>query len=361
MTSINRNPPPTLPPGSLLGIGIAIVAIGTFSLGQHRLDRRRYNRAIEAQRSADCQTAIAEFDAIINQFRLFEISDYVLRAQELKAECDRFQEIIAKQQAGEAEAALLDYMAFVNVYEDSTLLNPVQQQIAELFRTAPTDALATQEICRRIEGLMTQNLIPETGKEVGNFYLACGDTLASLEEYPTAIYLYEQVADKPNLLDEAQMQTLEQALARVTVADTRQGSRAIGPPTFFGYTADGTTVIEIQNDAPREMAMTFSGLSPKFETVERCRNCQIYREEDEPEICPEKGPIEEYKLLPGQYEIAADFIEEGSERITSWTGDWTLDEGARYRICFVVVHGLEELEEDFDDSEPQENPRYQLN
>ncbi|NJR63587.1 MAG: hypothetical protein HC769_35290 [Cyanobacteria bacterium CRU_2_1] len=46
MTKVHRNPPPELPPGSLLGIGIAFAVIGLFSIGQHLLDQWRYHHQI---------------------------------------------------------------------------------------------------------------------------------------------------------------------------------------------------------------------------------------------------------------------------------------------------------------------------
>ncbi|MFB8787853.1 MAG: hypothetical protein U7123_03195 [Potamolinea sp.] len=62
---------------------------------------------------------------------------------------------------------------------------------------------------------------------------------------------------------------VRRALARTTVADIK-GSREvrnIKSPGRTGTTADGSTVIEIQNTSPAKMEITFSGATPKFEEM----------------------------------------------------------------------------------------------
>lgn len=354
MTSVHRNPPPKLPSGSLLGIGIALVVVGLFSVGRHLLDQWRYNNAIQAYERADCHTALNQLNPLINALRLIDVNNYVPRAQEKKAECEHFQEAVTQQQEGNTEAALLDYLALTKMYEDSALVDPARQKIVELFQATSTNSLATSKVCDQLENLIANQLIPALDTQVSQFYLTCGKTYETNKSYERAIALYEQLLrQKP---DDTEAQKLETALARATVADARyQGAREIGPPRRVTSTADGSTVVQIQNTSPRAMQITFSGPNPKFEKMESCQDCQIYQYEG-PEICPGKGPVQRYTLAPGQYDIAVDLAEVPGEIIESWVADWELDEGFEYRTCFIVVHGLEREPEDSQNPEPPKLP-----
>ena len=338
MASANRNSSPNLPPGLPLGLGIAIAAIVLLGAGRHLLDRWHYNTAMHAKERADCYSAIENFDSIIYAFRLiFNRDDYVNQVREKKAECELFQKAVENQQSGKGETALLDYITLANVYEDSVLIDPIRQQILNLFEEFQMVSLATPEVCARIQGLMTQNLLSRVRTQATDFYLACGSTFEANSNYGRAIDLYEKLRQK-NSLSDTQTQMVEKALARAIVSDTRhQGAREVGPPSPIAYTADGTTVVEIQNDAPREMKVTFSGPAPKFEKIESCEDCVIHKSDEKTEDCPNKGPVKEYNLTPGQHQISVDYIEIGNEKIEFWVGDWTLDEGIKYSICFTII------------------------
>lgn len=336
MTNLKQTPSPKFPPGLLLGIGLGLAAVGLFSTVQYLFDRQQYEQGMQAYRNADCNIAIDRFDRVIDSPRLLNVGSYVPRAKQKKAECEYFQRAVNQQQQGRFEAAFSNYAILAKIYSDSALIEPARQRVTEMFQKANMTALATPNICKQLDPLGKQALIPESGT-IPQLYLACGKSHETSQQYGQAMMLYRQfLKQNPT----TQTQAMEKALARATVANlSRQGAQKADPPGLVGFTADGSTVVDIQNSSPRKMQITFSGPTPKFEELEPCQDCEIqtYRG---PEACPEKGPVGRYKLEPGQYQIAIEFIERPNEVIESSVGDWMLGEGSEYRRCHVIIHNL---------------------
>jgi tetratricopeptide (TPR) repeat protein len=346
MTSLHQNPPPKFPPGMLLGIGIGLAAVGLFSTVQYVLEQQHYEQAMQAYKNADCNTAINQFDRVIDSARLLNIDSYVPRAKQKKAECEYFQRAVDRQQQGEFEAALSNYATLAKIYSDSALIEPARQRVAEMFQTAKLSALTTPNLCKQFDPVSKQDLVPNLipkSDTIPQFYLACGKGYETTQQYQQAMALYRQFLDQHPT---TQTQAMERGLARATVANWRkQGVQTTEPPAFVGMTADGSTVIDIQNSSPRRMQITFSGPTPKFEELEPCQDCRIYANRG-PEACPEKGPIGRYKLEPGQYQVAVEFMEQPNEMIESAVGDWKLSEGSEYRKCHVIVNNLDRKAKD---------------
>lgn len=275
MTSMRPNPQPKLPPGLLLGIGIALAVVGIVGTVQHFFDRQQYEQALQAYQKADCKTAIDQFDRVIQSIRLIDFDNHdEARAEQKKAECEYFQKAVDQQQQGKLEAALLNYTTLIKIYSDSALVEPAREQVAKMFQTTKMSDLATSEVCQQIDRLNQQNLIPSTDA-LPQFYLACGRGYEAKKDYERAITLYQQFLDQHPKI---QTQAMKQALARATVANlSQQGVPNNDAPALIGRTADDSTVVDIQNSAPRKMLITFSGPTPRFEVLEPCQNCILYR------------------------------------------------------------------------------------
>lgn len=335
MANLHQSPP-KFPPGLLLGIGIGLTAVGIFSTIQHLSEQRQYEQAMQAYQNADCNTAIDHFDRVINSTRLLNVGNYIPIAEQKKAECEYFQSAVNRQQQGKFEAALSNYATLAKIYSDSALIEPARQQVTDLFQKAKMADLATSNICKQIDPLSKQDLIPESDA-LPQLYLACGKGYETSQQHQRAIELYQQFLEQHPKI---QTSAMKQALARATVADlTEQGAQTAKAPGFVGFTADGSTIVDIQNSSPRKMQIIFSGPTPKFEEIAPCQDCKMYTYEG-PETCPGKGPIGRYKLEPGQYQIAIEFIEQANEVIESSVGSWKLGEGSEYRRCQVIVHDL---------------------
>jgi tetratricopeptide (TPR) repeat protein len=333
MTSIRRSPSPQLPPGLLIGLMIALAVTGIPSIIRHILDQQKYESAMYSYRVGDCSTAVEQFNQIIGAFRLVDSGNYAERSIQKKAECKFFQYGITAQKAGKFELALLNY-AKVAVYDKSALLEPVRNQVQELFQQTSVQSLATQEVCKRLDNLIGQNLLPNVAQNLPLFYLECGKVYQKNRRYSTAIATYREFLRQ--YPDHTLIEDVKRLLAIVTVADLREkGAQNVVSPKSTGITTDGSTVIEIQNSSASQMQITFSGETPKFEEIEKCRDCVSYF--NPPEACPGKGPVGRYVLEPGQYDIAVEPQSSYGNPVRPWSGTWLLEPGAIYQTCFFVV------------------------
>lgn len=337
MTSIRRPPSPQSPPEWLIGLIIALVLIGLFSLVQYFVDQRRYKAAIQSYEIAECDIASKKFKQIINAFRVFDFGEYVPQSKEKKAECDFFQDAVNYQEEGMLDSALLNY-AKLATYETSPLLEYARNNLRELFQksSVETETLATLEVCNRLEILTEKNLLPPSDPNAQSVYSSCGKTYEIEKSYEEAISIYENFLKMyPN---HPLIEDVKRSLARTTITQIKEEEeeRYIESPERTGITADGSTVVEIQNSSPAEMRIIFSGTTPKFEELEDCDECQKYIGEP-PGSCPGKGPIGRYTLEPGEYEIVIKFKANDRERVNPWAGNWNLEQGALYKRCFFII------------------------
>jgi hypothetical protein len=111
-------------------------------------------------------------------------------------------------------------------------------------------------------------------------------------------------------------------------------SYQIERPGLSGYPNDGSTVVEIRNDSPEEIRLVFSGPQPRYEEIEPCTDCETFVGQD-PEGCPDRGPIQRYVLKPGQYDVVVKSI--SGRVVRPFTGTWQLDPNAVYSNCFFIV------------------------
>jgi tetratricopeptide (TPR) repeat protein len=334
MTSVRRNPSPKLPPDLLVGIVLALVVTGIPSIVRHFLDRQKYESAMQFYKVANCGAAVEQFNQVISAVRLVDVSDYVSRSEEKKAECEFFEDAVRSQKDGKFELALLSY-AKVAVYDNSALLEPTRKKLRELFQKAKVTSLATSDVCNRIEALVKRNLLPKSDPNLPLLYPECGKVYEAKKSYERAIVIYEEFLKQ--YPSHPLVEDVKRSLARTTVADIRgRGARNIKSPGRTGTTADGSTVIEIQNTSPAKMRITFSGTTPKFEEIETCRDCVTYVN-NPPESCPGKGPVGRYTLEPGQYDIAVKFTSDNGNPVNPWAGSWLLEAGAEYKSCFFII------------------------
>jgi hypothetical protein len=301
---------------------------------QYFLDQKQYESAIQSYKKVDCGTASEQFSQIISAFRLIDFGQYVPRSQAKKAECDFFEDAVSDQKAGRFDSALLNY-AKVAVYEDSILLEPIRSNVRELFQKSKIASLTRLEVCSRLRDLEQGNLLPKSNANLPSLYLKCGNLFEADKSYYRAIATYEQFLKQyPN---HVLTEDVKRALARTIVSDVKgNGAQNIKSPGRTGTTADGTTVIEIQNTSPAKMQIAFSGATPKFEEIEACRDCVTYLSKP-PDLCSGKGFVGRYKLEPGQYDIAVKFTANDGNPVNPWAGTWNLKAGTEYKSCFFII------------------------
>jgi hypothetical protein len=176
-------------------------------------------------------------------------------------------------------------------------------------------------------------VIAERTDFMPSLYVGCGQAYEGIGDWDAAILMYEDfLADHP---DHALAADVEAALARSIVAQAQSlGAGEIPPPARSGSTGSDVTVVIIQNDSPDPLRIVFSGPESRVEELEACDTCTNYTGTG-PAFCPELGPIGNYPLLPGEYDVVVESVSD--DGTTPWTGSWELVSGDEYYSCFFVV------------------------
>jgi outer membrane protein assembly factor BamD (BamD/ComL family)/rRNA maturation protein Nop10 len=313
--------------GLLIAITVGITAVSL----QNILDRRAFNRGESAYKSGNCKAAIAEFDRLVNQWRLFDSDDIVARSQAKLKECQIFQTIVEQKTQGKPVVALTTAIDFLQSYPDSALVENTQQQVKALLQTKPA-TIAQPSVCNRLGFIEQQQLIPQRDRYLPPLLQACGQAYAKNGSYAAAIATYERfLKDYPQ---HSLTLTVKTALAQAIVTSVKQtGAGKIDRPPQVTQTAFGTTQVIIRNDSPDPIQIIFSGPQPRFEEIAACKDCQTYT--TPPQTCPEKGIERTYTLQPGKYDIVVKSNRKGNVR--PYAGTWTLENGAGYGSCFYIV------------------------
>ena len=204
-----------------------------------------------------------------------------------------------------------------------------------LFQKAKIDSLASLNVCDRLGVIASSKLLPKSDDHLQLLYVKCGKVYEENKSYERANFIYEKfLKEYPK---HPLTENVKQSLARTTVADIRgRGARHIESPGRTGTTADGSTVIEIENTSPAKMRIIFSEPTYKFEEIGTCRDC-VKVVNKPPKLCPHKGSVGRYTLEPGQYDVAVKFTADDGNPVNPWAGNWSLEAGAEYKSCFFII------------------------
>ncbi|MEB3269204.1 MAG: tetratricopeptide repeat protein [Leptolyngbya sp.] len=330
VTSRHPSPGPTPRWVGLLTAGAAVAA--TALVIQYVFDVYSFRRADAAYNAADCETAIARFRTLAEGRRLWDFNDFQSRAAARIQTCEAF--LAAIDPAPAPPLQLLARADFIDRYIEGPLVTVAREQTIALATDTPPETLAAIALCDRLADLSADDLIP--AEPTPPLLQACGQTYQAEGQLEAAIAVYQQVLSE--YPDHAIVPGVETALAQSLLAQAKaEGSGDLGDPGFSGYTADGTTVVEIRNDSPEKMRIVFSGPEPRFEEIEPCTECETYTGEG-PADCPNLGPVQTFTLEPGDYEVLVRSISDPS--VTPFTGAWSLADGREYNSCFYLVNSL---------------------
>ncbi len=312
--------------------GLIILVLGGIVV-ESWMDAYLYHRGEQAYGATNCTQAIAHYNQVIERNRVTDWQDFMARAEARIAECQAYQETVAQAESAPPALALLGHHDFVSRYRDGSLATDLRQQAANLLQTTDLTEVASVEVCDRLDSMHHSRLLPQPNEILPTFRYTCGQTYASDGRHTQAIEQYQQFLQAYPQHDLTL--NVETALAKAMVAEAEDmGAGDIGRPPVIGYTATGETVVQIQNSSPEEVRIIFSGTEPRFVELPPCEDCQTYIGEG-PELCPEQGPIEEYTLKPGDYDVLVRSISD--RRVTPYTGDWQLEGGMQYGTCFFIV------------------------
>jgi len=317
-----------------LAVAASLGSLAAWACVQNVLDHWQFRRAMHSYSQADCSAAVDQFTQVIEAPRLVDSADYVARAQQKRGECEFLLAGRRLEAGGRPQLAFQQYLR-LDLYDDSALHVAARDQISGLFQKAPMSALATERVCPQISTALTGAVLPAESPKLPSLLADCGQVLEAMKKPGKAVGLYQHLLQRyPQRIS---VEEIQRSLARATVAEIQaQGASVVSQPLQTASSGDGMAVVEIRNVSPGKMSATFSGLSPKFEQLSSCPDCQVVVQKP-PATCPSKGAVGRYRLAPGTYDVAVKFQADDAQPVRPWAGRWNLKAGAIYGMCFFIV------------------------
>jgi hypothetical protein len=316
----------------LLGCSALFIVVGCLACGVLGVLVTRVNGELDAGLAAlgsgDCDTAVAHFDTVNNS--TWSTEENKASARQGMALCQRYLELVTTQST-DPGLALLGYDDLIRDNGASPLIPVIEQQARTVFAAEPA-RIVNKTVCQRLDSYVERNWITDLNNNLPHYYQECGQVFTAAAAYGEAIAMYERfIAAYPA---HPALEEVEKSLAKASVAEARQaGAGIIAPPQSTGGSGSGPALVIIQNDSPEKLSLVFSGPEARFETIEACATCVDFT--SSPEFCPEEGPIGEFELPAGVYEVVVKSISD--DGITPFTGTWELVPGDEYYSCFFLV------------------------
>ncbi len=325
----------------VVGLGcLAVVVVGVglcgslaaFGVYINKQQEQAYQAGHQAYQQANCPEAISALTKAIEVGN--DTTEIAKKAKQERAECQAFQSGVELQQRKNYSGTLLTYSKFISQYPNSPLLPPLYKQVDTLFSGTEAKLLADVGTCQNLDTFLKRKLIPKPDTYLPPFYLACGQMYEHGKNYTEAIAMYERFRNEYPTHNLAEQ--VNTALARATFAEAEEyGAGALPEPFSTGSgTGSGPAKVVIQNDSPEKLQIVFSGGESRIEELQPCEECLDYEGEG-PENCPEKGPIGEYEMPSGDYNVVVKSI--SGSKVTPFSGKWNLKEGEDYYSCFFLV------------------------
>ena len=317
----------------VLGVVVAVLAAGGYQLWQ---DEQAYKTGHAAYLAADCASAVGPLrKAGGNEKASSSDTDTELAARAELQECEALLAAGDLNTQGKPADAVLAYSDFVTKYPRSPLLGPARSSAQGLMSTS-TEAVATVALCDVLEMLEAIQFVATPAATLPTLLYACGQAYEAAREWAEALAVYGRF--RAEYADHALAGDVEIAFARTTLAETAAAGAGNLPQPGRGTGAGtaGQATVVIVNDSPDALSMVFSGPDVRVEELASCGECVEYTGDGPPD-CPNIGPVAEYVLAPGSYEVV---VKSGSGAGTiPFRGTWTLDPGEVYESCFYIVTG----------------------
>jgi hypothetical protein len=312
----------------------AILVIGGFGFYQNWQQEQNYQAGHQAYLKADCAAAVGPLRSAASGEPGSKKSDVALKAQAELQECEALLAADSLNSDGKPSEAVLGYSTIVTKYERSPLKEAAVAKGQKLIAGAP-DKVATVAVCDVLETLETQQFIVPLADTLPPLLYACGRAYATAGAFDDALAAYGRF--RVEYPDHSLAAEVARAFVEATLAETAaSGAGALPAPEAVGKSgkAGGQATVVIRNDSPEQLSIVFSGPDVRVEEVAACAACVKFTGIG-PIACPEKGPVEEYVLAPGSYEVVVKSTS-GSD-VTPFRGTWTLKKGQEYSSCFYLV------------------------
>ncbi len=320
-------------PTKVLIVVTAVIVVAAAGVGVYYVSgeqRRDYNRGHAAYLEGDCTGAVGPLREAADS----DTDDTLAAtARSELDECEALSAADALDTQGRHGEAVLAYSAFVTTYAASPIVGAALSRGQTLVSEAPAERLATGELCDAVDVLDAQGFVTAPDVELPPLLLACGDAYTDAGDYGSAIAVLERIrtdyAESPLIPD------VEAAYARAALADAdRTGAGTLAPPSVVGATGtgDGPATVAIRNSTSEPLTIVFHGPTQTVQELPACEQCDAVSAQ--PDACPEGGPVGQYELPPGTYDVVVRAT--GSASVLPFRGSWALVAGQQYSTCFYL-------------------------
>jgi hypothetical protein len=311
---------------------VAVVVIAGLGLYQNWQQEQSYQAGHQAYLKADCAGAVGPFRSAAGSSS--DKSDVALKARAELQECEALLAADRLRTDGKPGEAVLGYSNLVKKYDRSALRDAAVASGQKLIASTP-EKVASVDVCDALDTLETQRFFAPVDEMLPPILYACGRAYAAKGAFGDALAMLGRF--RAEYSTHALADQVEKAFVEATLAETAaSGAGKLPPPESVGKSgqAGGQSTVVIQNDSPEQLSIVFSGPDVRVEEVKACGECVEYVGVG-PSACPEKGPVAEYVLAPGTYEVVVK-SSSGSD-VTPFRGTWTLKKGEEYSSCFYLV------------------------
>ena len=312
-------------------IVLLILGFVAFRFLHHNYDIDLFNKGHQAYLQLDCTKALGYYDKL-DAWILLTYGDYSSVANQEEMECIWLQGAASQQAAKDFTGAIRTYNDFVTDHAASPLVELVRTKVASIFTDSKPADFFNEDLCKQIDQLLTNNLVPQPDTNLPQVYFTCGQLYEKAGTYPFGIDYYEKfLSAYPNHPLAADVNA---ALMRAIIARAKLGGGGKLPtPEKSGTTGDGSTLVIVRNESPESLRIVFSGTENRIEELEACSTCTTFI--SSPPFCPGIGLVGRYTLKPGQYFVVVESTSDKS--IAPWSGDWALEAGSEYTNCFFII------------------------
>jgi hypothetical protein len=314
-------------------LAVVLVLVGSYWY-QGWQQEQNYRAGHNAYLTTDCATAVGPLRRAADGEPGAKDSDVALKARAELEECEALLAADDLVTQGKHGDAVLAYRDIVTKYTRSPLNDAALASGQEAIASEP-DTVATIGVCDALETLEAQQFIAEPSETLPLMLYACGQAYEAESVYDKALAVYARF--RADYGDHALAGDVDAAYARATLAETEAsgaGSLPLPEETGEGSGDAGVAKVIIRNDSPDALSMVFSGPDVRVEGLEACATCERFTGAG-PEACPDKGPIGEYVVEPGTYDVV---VKSGSGiNVVPFRGTWTLKAGQEYASCFYIV------------------------
>ena len=175
-------------------LALFLIPLSLFSLIRYFIDQNTLKQGLTAFEQADCITANAHFDKVIQSWRMLDFGGLEALAQKNQDRCEPYLSAVEKEESGEYANAL---SAFTDLaLSDSTapsLARAARKRIESMFEAYPLSEMTSVESCQKMPDIQSAGLIPQPEVRLPEVYFACASAYQAGGNDGEAFRLHKQL------------------------------------------------------------------------------------------------------------------------------------------------------------------------